>query len=321
MEEADGGEPIARGKGLAGGVVGAVAWLASALGVFGALLYACGYLISVAQLHLLGLGRLMSYGHDYYVQQGGSFLADLGSTFAIVAEPFSLIVIGLAVVGFGIALLWRRTRLAQGRWAERIGRLHDRTAALWPRLAYAVLVYLLLFRYGDPLEFGLPLTLSNVLFTDPSAATAPELATMHRLLLSGDRDGLGAMFEARLLTYVVVCLLLLASHYVTLRWRWRRLALSPFVLLFALYSLLLPMLYGVLKLQVEFPVVMVWPGGEAKSQHGERSFLLDLGDGEAVFYVASERKVTWRRRDSIDRIEVIGTAAILREITSPKSTP
>lgn len=310
-----------RHSSLTGGVVSAVGWLASSLGVIAALLYACGYLISVAQLHMLGLGRLMSYGHDYYVQQGGSFLADLGSTLAIAAEPFSLIFIGLAVLCLGISVLWHKVGPTKAPWAVRIGQLRNSTARLSPRVAYAVLICLLLFRYGDPMEFGRPLTLSNALFEGPGSTAAPELVTMHRLLLTGNRDGLAAMFEARLLVYIMVCVLLLASHYVTLSWAWRKLALTPFVLLFALYSLLLPMLYGVLKLQVEFPIVMVWPGDEAKSKQGERSFLLNLGGGEAVFYLAGERKVTWRRRDSIERIDVIGAAPVLREITPQARTP
>jgi hypothetical protein len=322
-EEAEkpGANTARRGSGLAGSVVGAIGWFASSLGVIGALLYACGYLISAAQLHLLGLGRLMTYGHDYYVQEGGSFLADISSTIAIMAEPFSVILIFLAMLGLGVAMLWRKASLRHGQWIESIQRLRTRVAGMWPRAAYAGLLYLLLFRYGDPVEFGRPLTLSNVLFADPTAAATPALVTMHKLLLTGDRGGLGGMFEGRLLTYIVVGLLFLGSHYLTSGWQWRRLAMAPFVLMFTLYSLLLPMLYGVLKLQVEFPIVMIWPGEDAKSAEGQRGFLLNLGEHEAVLYIAPERKVMWRRQDHIDRLDVLGMAPILKEISARKDTP
>ena len=305
-----------KGRGLAGGIVGAVGWLASSLGVFAALLYACGYLISVAQLHLLGLGRLMSYGHDYYVQQGGSFLADLGSTLAIGAEPFIVIFMGIGILAFAVSLAWRKSGWSENPVAARSKELFSRASGLWRSVAY-VGTLLLLFRYGDPVEFGHPLTLSNVLFVDPATKMDAELADVLKLLLAGDRNGLGAIFEARLLTWVVVALLLLASHYLTAGWRWRRAAMAPFVLLFALYSLLLPMLYGVLKLKVEFPVVMVWPNEEAKANGGEQGFLLNLDESGMVLYDSGKRKVSLRRRDRVDRLDVVGTAPILSGHAAP----
>lgn len=167
------------------------------------------------------------------------------------------------------------------------------------------------------MAFGLPLTLSNALFAAPPSTAPAELMTMHRLLLTGDRSGLAAMFEGRLLTYVAVCLLLLACHYVTQGWPWRRLALAPFVLLFALYSLFLPMLYGVLRLQVEFPVVTVWPGEDVASKQGQQGFLLNLSDGRAVLYIAAEHKVALRRQEAIDRLDVMGPAPILKATAAP----
>ena len=314
-------EAASRSPGIIGSVTGAVGWLASSLGVIGALLYACGYLISVAQLHLLGLGRLMSYGHDHYVQEGGRFLADISSTAAIIAEPFIAIAIVVAILAFGTTMLWRKVRLGHDEWMRKLATIRNRVEVTWRGVAYAILLCLLLLQYGDPEQFGRPLTLGNVLFTDPSAAAAPDLVKMHKFLLTGQSDSLAAIFEDRLLAYVAVGLLLLACHYVTSTWRWRRLAIAPFVLIFALYSLLFPMLYGVLKSQVEFPLVMIWPGEGAKAADGQRSFLLNLGEHEAVLYVAPERKVMWRRLDQISRLDVIGMAPILKEVPVRKENP
>jgi hypothetical protein len=324
----DGNEPESpkveaahRSPGIVGNLTGAIGWLASSLGVIGALLYACGYLISIAQLHLLGLGRLMSYGHDHYVQEGGRFLADTSSTAAIIVALFSPMLIILAILTFGATILWRKASAGHYGWMRRIAPLRARVAVAWRGAAYAILLFLLLYHYGDAGEFGRPLTLGNVLFTDPSAETAPDLVKMHKFLLTGQSDFFSAAFENTLLTYLAVGLLFLACHYVTSTWRWRRLAIAPFVLIFALYSLLFPMLYGVLKSPVEFPVVMIWSGDGAKSAEGQRSFLLNLGEHEAVLYVAAERKVMWRRLDQISRLDVIGSAPILKEISARKETP
>jgi hypothetical protein len=303
------------------GLAGLFGWFASSLGVIGAILYACGYLISAAQLHLLGLGRLMTYGHDYYIQEGGRFLADISSTVALGALDFSVILIPLAMLAVGAAILWRNIRLRHAPWISSLHRCSARVREMWRYAAYAVLLILLLYSYGDPMEFGLPLTLSNVLFTNPAASAPSTQATIRALLLHGDRNGLAAIFEGRLLTYIAVCLLLLGSQYLTSAWKWRRLAAAPFVLLFTLYSLLLPMLYGVLKSQVEFPVVVIRPGGDPKSTEGQRGFLLNLDEHEAVLYVSVEHKVLWRRTEQIDGLDVIGMAPILKEVATPKGIP
>ena len=263
----------------------------------------------------------MSYGHDHYVQEGGRFLADVSSTAAIIAEPLIAIAIVLTILTFGTTMVWRKVRVGHDEWMRRLATLRSRVEVVWRGIAYAILLCLLLLQYGDPEKFGRPLTLGNVLFTEPSAAAAPDLMKIHRFLLTGQSDPLAAIFEDNLLTYVAVGLLFLGCHHVTSAWRWRRLAIAPFVLIFALYSLLFPMLYGVLKTQVEFPVVMIWPGEGAKSADGQRSFLLNLGEHEAVLYVASERKVMWRRLAQISRLDVIGVAPILKEIPARKETP
>jgi hypothetical protein len=309
-----------RTGGLVGSLTGAIGWFASSLGVIGALLYACGYLISVAQLHLLGLGRVMTYGHDYYVQEGGLFFVGISSIVATMAEYFSVILIFFAVVGTGFVALSRKIRLGHRQWIDRVRKLDARVANVWRPAAYAVLLCLLLFRFGDPTEFGRPLMLANVLFTEPAAA-APDLVRIHKYLLAGDKDALGGIFEEELIIYLVAALLFLGTHHVTSGWTWRRLAMAPFVLMFTLYSLLLPMLYGVLKSQVEFPVVMIWPGEGTKPAEGQRSFLLNLGEHEVVLYAAPERKVMWRRQDHVDRLDVIGEAPILKEIPVRKVVP
>ena len=62
---------------LSKGIALFVGWLSGALAGIGAILYACGYLLSTAQLHLLGLSGLVNYGQERYVEEGGRFLVDV----------------------------------------------------------------------------------------------------------------------------------------------------------------------------------------------------------------------------------------------------
>ena len=306
--------------GLAGSIAGAIGWFGGSLGAIGVMLYACGYLISIAQLHLLGIGRLVSYSHDYYVQTGGSFVADLGSTLGTGAAFVGKELVAFVVLVVGATVILYRTKLRRLAWVVRLRGWWQRAAVVWQPAIYAILLYLLLFGYGDPVRFGRPLTLADVLFVDPPASAGPELTDIHIMLMTGDTARLGGQFEDHLVTYLIVCLLGFAAYHVTATWRRRRLAMAPFALIVLLYTLLLPMLYGVLKLQLEFPVVVLWSGGEAKTAEPQRGFLLNLGEHEAIIYLPSQRSVTWRRREQIDRIDVVAVAPVLRGDAAGKET-
>jgi len=290
---------------LLGSLGGWVAWLGSSLGVIAALLYASGYLISVAQLHLLGLGRLVTYSHEHFVQQGGTFFLYMGEEIMTAGEYFSILfipVLGVFALRHWVGAAWRHNvkRIVAGR------------SIPWRGLAYAVLIALLLLTGGDPKSFGQPLTLSNLLFLDPSAATSDPVRDA---LVAGKRDPLLGQFEDRLFRDIFVLLQFVASFFVTQTWPLRRLAVLPFALLFLVYTLLLPMLFGVLALPVEFPVVTVRLSGDVPLQPAGAVYLLNKGDGEVVLYEAVERDVLWLDQGRIERIVVDGVAPILQHAT------
>lgn len=299
--------------GLTRKLTGVIGWFASSLGFIGAFFYAYGYLIGAAQLKLLGVGRLVKYGHDDYVQAGGRSLADIVSMIATIAEPFSVILIVLMLLAFAAAPMARRIMACSERWAGRI-------KGIWPGAAYAVLLFILLYKYGDPQAFADPLRLSNILFTAPPPGDR-SLTSLYNQLMAGDRKVLGGIFETELMTFIVTGLLFLGCHYLTVDWRWRPVARAPFAILFALYTLLLPMLYGVLKSQVEFPIVVISPAGTDRPAPTDVSFLLQLDEHNAVLYLAPEQKAVWRRLEHIEKIEVIGMAPILRLAFERKAAP
>ena len=117
--------------GLAGSIAGAIGWFGGSLGAIGVMLYACGYLISIAQLHLLGIGRLVSYSHDYYVQTGGSFVADLGSTLGTGAAFIGKELVAFVVLVVGATVILYRTKLRRLAWVVRLRGWWQRAAVVW----------------------------------------------------------------------------------------------------------------------------------------------------------------------------------------------
>lgn len=306
---------------LLGGITGTIAWLASSLGALGAILYASGYLVSVAQLHLLGLSQLVTYSQDHYLRQGGSFFTAIGTQALIDAEDFAVVLFVLAIPAMIAYVLVRWTRVGQGKWLDRAARLGATLHPWWRGVAYAVLVYFLFQYSGDPQSFGEPLSISNLLFTGaaqahPGPVCPPQsVDAVASLLVSGDQLSkacLTELFDQCLTTYLLVAVLLSASLAVTAPWRWRKLAVTPFVLLFLIYTVLLPMVYGVFKVETQFPIVTIQAADSSPVRTGSPTFLLNKDGQELILFDGSDRKILWVRQDWVNSIEVSGFAPILR---------
>src|SRR5262245_22930436 len=96
-------EPAARETGpvrstLPAGVVAFVGWLASSLGAIGAIFYASGFLISAAHLRLLGLGQIVTYSHEHYVQQGGEFIRYVAAYAMEAALLFIVVIVAVVLL-------------------------------------------------------------------------------------------------------------------------------------------------------------------------------------------------------------------------------
>lgn len=283
---------------LSGIMAGWIAWLAGALGVIGGVLYASGYLISIAQLHLLGLSRLVTYSQDYFVQQGGTFFLYIGE------ESMKLVFNSIPVLLLAALYRWTKPLLARRCIWLRLavaGRSN-----LWRELAYAGLFILLVltwyvFESGDKNVLE-ALTLSNVLFSQSGDVNKQ----VENLLINGKRD-----FETRYFQDVFLILLFFASFYVTRGWSARRLLMVPFAVQPLLYTLSLPMLFGVLYLPAEFPIVTVSFSDAAPLDTTGPIYMLTKRDGEVVLYYRDERKVVWLAQERVQSIVVDHIARIL----------
>ncbi|GAO35410.1 hypothetical protein SCT_0796 [Sulfuricella sp. T08] len=277
---------------LSKGIALFVGWLSGALAGIGAILYACGYLLSTAQLHLLGLSGLVNYGQERYVAEGGRFLIDV---LGLLGEILLNLLISVGFVALLVLLVLaplmyvmrRRLRAAQSLWHARLAQLRQSGRAR--ALVFAALLMLLLAGSEDPQSLNAPLQISNLLFVQGQAAAG----SLTALLLSGDSVRLKAIFANSLLMLIKAVGLLLLAWRVAAPWRWRPLLSAPFVLIVLLYTVLLPMLYGVLQRQIRLPVISLetataWPGSDA-----QKLFLLNQTERDFVLWDAHARRVLW----------------------------
>ena len=274
---------------LSKGIALFVGWLSGALAGIGAILYACGYLLSTAQLHLLGLSGLVNYGQERYVEEGGRFLVDvlglLGEILLnlLISAGFVTLLV-LAPLGY---FMRHRLGAARARWHARLAQMRQSGPAR--ALVFAALLVLLLVGSEDPQSLNAPLQISNLLFVQQQ----PAAGSLSALLLNGDSVRLKAIFANSLLMLLKAAVLLLLAWRVAAPWRWRLLLSAPFVLIVLLYTVLLPMLYGVLQRQIRLPVIsldttMTWPGSGA-----EKLFLLNRTERDFVLWDAHARRVLW----------------------------
>ena len=277
---------------LTKGIALYIGWLSGSLAGIGAILYACGYLLTSAQLHMLGLSGLVTYGNERYVEEGGRFLIAvmglLGEILLNLLITGGFLVVLILLIVAPIAYFKReQLRAMQANWQSRLMQLKDNGA--WRGSVFALLLVLLLATSEDPQTFNAPLEISSLLF----AQAAPTHGSLAGLLIAGNNTSLKAFFANSLLMELKTGTLLLLAWQVASPWRWRLLLTAPFFLIFLLYTLLLPMLYGVLQRQIRLPVVTLtaasaWPGSSA-----EKLFLLNKNEHEFVLWDAQAKQVLW----------------------------
>jgi hypothetical protein len=157
-----------------------IGWLSGSVAGLGALLYAAGYLVTRAHLHLLGLDRLLVPGNERFIEEGANFFLVTGQI--LIHDCLSLVALAVALVLIGLvvyALLWlcgfpgaRAMRSGFDRSWATLGTLHARLPWSPDISAYVALLFLLyvhLLSYLD--KFVAPLDLSNLLYEGVSIPT------------------------------------------------------------------------------------------------------------------------------------------------------
>jgi hypothetical protein len=293
------------------GVAVFIGWLTGSLAGIAAILYVFGYLISIAQLHLLGLdAQFFGYANPYYVQEGGKFLISVGQ---YLGDIFLNLLIAVAIFTFPIliilmiVLFFKREKLREyrDRWKNNMNKIGEKWPLLWRGLAFTLLLILLFYLSADPQSFNDPLEISNLLFTSESHQTTSDTADKIRsLLIKGETESLKTYFLDCLLFELKAGILLFLAWLVTSPWRLRLLAISPFVIIFMLYTIFLPMLYGVLNYQMKFPVINLSSDNEMLLNRSGNLYLINKTDGEFILWDCSKKEVLWVPQSEIKAAEI-----------------
>ncbi|UNK50345.1 hypothetical protein MNR01_04760 [Lysobacter sp. S4-A87] len=304
---------------IAAGIKGFILWIGGSLAGITALLYACGYLVTRAHLHMLGLYGFVEFNSDHFLQEGAKFFLEVAYDLAEVSLLF-FTMIGIVLVPVVIGSLIGKRRVLPllerfSAWRE----LRRSTQA--PRIArslfYGVLFAVLIWLTGESLHPSYaPLCISDLLYSDAGSNEciadgvpyALSLA-LQKALRTGDSVTLGSAFGERLTQAIYLVILTCVAWYTVARWRWRNWLISPFVVSMGLFLLLLPMDYGVLKRPTVYPVLSITAsddaGLDAAPTPGSTLYLLDKTDSEFIAWDATARKVIWMPSSTLSRAEIV----------------
>jgi hypothetical protein len=297
-------------------IAGFLGWLAGALAGVGAVLYALGYLIFSAHLKFLGIYGMLDENSAYFVREGGIFVADVVMDIAQVLLPLSSIIGVFALLAAGLRF-WLAPRLRkwfpalyerEGRWWGAFLRWPK-----WRELFYVVLFLLFLEHSGWYLnQFNRPLLISSALYgaccaSNSAKADDKEMVELREFLLGGNEEQRDTYFLNLLWGEALSGLLLFSAWRVTAGWKSRRLLLSWFVLGFLIYSVLLPMDYGVLINSTQYPVITLNPKDDAAlTKDFGKLFLISRTAEDFIVWDARTKEIVWVPKSELKRAQVAG---------------
>lgn len=297
------------------GIAAFSGWLTGALAGVGAILYALGYLVTRAHLNFLGVSGLFDQSNFFFIQEGAMFLLDVAVIIARTLLPI-VVVLGiiaavLVVAGYGIAriLASRAPSLAErmNQWKDVM--LSWREHLLLCQVLYAALL-MLFFVHTDTYlnDFNRPLQISNVLYGESGIGTTvssdPKTVALRKSLLQGEEKLTHAYFFNLLFGEVLAGLLLMMAWRVTDGWRWQPMWVSWFVISFIIYSASLPMMYGVLWVSAEYPIITFKSPDDTLTHGLGTLYLLSKTDTEFVVWDAQGKRLLWIPKDEIKWADV-----------------
>lgn len=297
------------------GIAAFSGWLTGALAGVGAILYALGYLVTRAHLNCLGVSGLFDQSNFFFIQEGAMFLLDVAVIIARTLLPI-VVVLGiiaavLVVAGYGIAriLASRAPSLAErmNQWKDVM--LSWREHLLLCQVLYAGLL-MLFFVHTDTYlnDFNRPLQISNVLYGESGIGTTvssdPKTVALRKSLLQGEEKLTHAYFFNLLFGEVLAGLLLMMAWRVTDGWRWQPMWVSWFVISFIIYSASLPMMYGVLWVSAEYPIITFKSPDDTLTHGLGTLYLLSKTDTEFVVWDAQGKRLLWIPKDEIKWADV-----------------
>ncbi len=277
-----------------------IGWLSGALAAVAAILYAFGYLVTLANLHALGLDLLvLSFDPLFYLQRGSRFTVYVAvESFAFVLGPL----VGMAVVTF-VWLVAQRA-LRHRPLTRKLFRALKAVPGLiraWRYVIYALLLLILMVHMSATYQnITSVLEISDLLHastTSSSEIESEERRAIREALVQRKDDDrspgiLGTKFLFSLFFFLEAIMVLYLAWQLTGQWRFRLLFVSPFACIFAMIFITLPMIYGVIVLPNEYSIVhIVTKDGRigAKSDY----YLLNKTSEAFVLWDERVQRVLW----------------------------
>jgi hypothetical protein len=279
----------------------------------GVIFYAIGYLITRAHLTLLGIYGLFDESYVQLITEGAMFALSIVSFIGTVLLPLSAV--------FGVAALLVRLVLSIFGYFGLTGRVRDLTGPYlhWTRkpsfnaFLYVALILLLLWHYDRYFEsFQNPLRITNVLYRtsgdqNSGGTNVPAMQNSNPLesnqirtwLEQDNTERTHDHFRRLLWGEVSAALLLAAAWHVTIGWRWRMLWISYFAISFVVYTVSLPMVYGVLEEPIEYPVITLDATDTALTHLTGKLYLLNKTDQDFVLWDAQGKQLLWIPRSEV----------------------
>ena len=286
-----------------------IGWLSGSLAGLGAILYAFGFLVTRAQSRLLGIEGVLSYGPDVVVHEGALFVLVVGRYLLNTTLALTLAAILVSAVVY-LALSTREVRGFR-RLHRGCNRIWQHAVALHGRLPWraatsgyvAVLGLLLLHAQSHLDKFEAPSKLANLLYQQTLPTGQLERDVMKRIL-DADTSGLELEFVQLIYVTVYAVALTLVAWRLMSGSRLRGWLIVPFVTAIALYTLHLPMAFGVIARPTRYNVVLLQPT-EAVSLLSGRLYLLNKSEQDFVVWDATRKRVLWIPKQAVTRVEVM----------------
>ena len=265
-----------------------IVWISGSLAGISAILYALGYLVTVANLDMLGLDPLaFRYDPTFYIERGAGFLQVSGLYVGQLWLPL-LVVLALAVPAGQMALRHEAKWLTKGPFRTLA---HHRD--WWKAAGYVALLLLLGAQLRSHFLYPQDLGVSGMLHAtaDSGAGGGP----IREWILAGDEARLQDRYSVFVNQQMVIVVLTLAAWGLARAWRWRALLLAPFAIVLAISFVWLPLEYGKLALPNKFPQVLVRLERAAESAGPAPAimYLLNKTESEFVLWDADRRKIVW----------------------------
>lgn len=275
-----------------------VGWLSGSVAGLAALLYAIGFIATLANLSVLGVDFfLIGYDSVFFIARGANailYLALALGDFLLLIAPVFVIVPPLVL---GVRALHQRLAGHRSHLGERTQERLRQGALALAYLGLLAYLYFALHRYVG--EFSAYASIAGLLF-NPAGAAAGKGALALPALCSAD------IAQGRLRVLMVVAagaaVVTLLAIRITRGWRFRGLLLTPFVVILVIFAFLLPATYGALLVQRSLaPVRITAPSATTPRDYD----LISKTGSEFVLWDPAEKRVVWMPASAVS-IAAIG---------------